>query len=48
MMKKMFEKRLRGYRAIGYARDEALLGYRETEDEVVIEYDEEVLRNIEE
>jgi len=48
MLKKMFEKRLRGYHAIGYARDEALLGYRETEDEVVIEYDEEVLHDIEE
>jgi hypothetical protein len=36
----MFEKRLRGYRAIGYARGEAPLGYAEPGDEVVVEYDE--------
>lgn len=45
---KMFEKRLRGYRAIGYARDEAPLGLQEVGDETVVEYDEEVLRNLEE
>jgi hypothetical protein len=27
MLLRMFEKRLRGYRAIGYARGEAPLGY---------------------
>jgi len=48
MLKKMFEKRLRGYRAIGYARGEAPFGLREIEDEVVYEYDEEVLRHLEE
>lgn len=45
---KMFEKRLRGYRAIGYARDEAPFGLREAEDEAVVEYDEDVLRDLEE
>ncbi len=48
MLMRMFEKRLRGYRAIGYARDEAPLGLREAEDEAVVEYDEDVLRDLEE
>jgi len=48
MLMKMFEKRLRGYRAIGYARDEAPLGLREIDDEAVVEYDEESIRNLEE
>ena len=43
MLLRMFEKRLRGYRAIGYARGEAPLGYAEPSDERVIEYDEDVL-----
>ena len=43
MLLRMFEKRLRGYRAIGYARGEAPLGYVERSDERVVEYDEEVL-----
>jgi superfamily II DNA or RNA helicase len=47
MLLRMFEKRLRGYRAIGYARGEAPLGYIESRDEVVVEYDEEVLRSLE-
>jgi len=47
MLMKMFEKRLRGYRAIGYARDEAPLGLREVEDNVV-EYDEDILHDFEE
>jgi superfamily II DNA or RNA helicase len=38
MLLRMFKKRLRGYRAIGYARGEAPLGYREPR-EVTIEYD---------
>ena len=38
----------RGYRAIGYARDEAPLGLRENNDEAVVEYDEGVLRDLEE
>jgi hypothetical protein len=44
MLLRMFEKRLRGYRAIGYARGEAPLGYAEARDDVV-EYDEPVLRS---
>jgi hypothetical protein len=32
MLLRMFEKRLRGYRAIGYARGEAPLGYAEPSD----------------
>jgi hypothetical protein len=43
MLLRMFEKRLRGYRAIGYARGEAPLGYAEPKDDQVIEYDEDVL-----
>jgi superfamily II DNA or RNA helicase len=43
MLLRMFEKRLRGYRAIGYARGEAPLGYSEPRDEIVVEYDEDVL-----
>jgi len=43
MLLRMFERRLRGYRAIGYARDEAPLGYAEPPDETVVEYDEDVL-----
>ena len=39
MLLRMFEKRLRGYRAIGYARVEAPLGLQEPR-EVVTEYDE--------
>jgi hypothetical protein len=35
----MFERRLRGYRAIGYARGEAPLGFGEAGQEVVAEYD---------
>jgi superfamily II DNA or RNA helicase len=41
MLRRMFERRLRGYRAIGYARGEAPLGYEEPQ-EVTIEYDEDV------
>lgn len=43
MLLRMFEKRLRGYRAIGYARGEAPLGYTEPGEERVIEYDDDVL-----
>jgi superfamily II DNA or RNA helicase len=45
---RMFERRLRGYRAIGYARGEAPLSYAEPGDELVVEYDEDVLRSLEE
>lgn len=43
MLLRMFEKRLRGYRAIGYARGEAPLGYAELQHEQIIEYDHDVL-----
>ncbi len=48
MLMKMFGKRLRGYRVIGYARDEAPFGLREAEDEAVAKYDEDGLRDLEE
>ncbi len=41
MLLRMFEKRLRGYRAIGYARGESPLGYTEESEELTVEYDEE-------
>jgi superfamily II DNA or RNA helicase len=44
MLLRMFEKRLRGYRAIGYARGEAPLGYAEPKDDLIVEYDDDVLR----
>jgi len=48
MLLRMFEKRLNGYRAIGYARGEAPLGYLEPGHEVVVEHDEDVLPSLEE
>jgi hypothetical protein len=36
----MFERRLRGYRAIGYARDQAPLGFAEPRDVVQVDHDE--------
>jgi hypothetical protein len=42
----MPSKRLRGYRAIGYASGEAPLGHGERGDEVVVEYDEDILRSL--
>lgn len=44
MLLRMFEKRLRGYRAIGYARGEAPLGFGEGSEDVVVEYDHGALR----
>lgn len=45
----MFEKRLRGYRSIGYARDEAPLGFAPPPiEERNIDYDEEALRHFDE
>jgi superfamily II DNA or RNA helicase len=41
MLLRMFEKRLRGYRAIGYARGEAPLGFEEPPDDPVIDYDDD-------
>lgn len=46
MLLRMFEKRLRGYRGIGYARGEAPLGLAAPDDELVVEYDEDVLRSL--
>ena len=46
MLLRMFEKRLQGYRAIGYARGEAPLGYVESADETTVEYDEDVLAEL--
>jgi superfamily II DNA or RNA helicase len=47
MLVRMFEKRLRTYRAIGYARGEAPLGFAEAPEESVVEYDEEAIRHFE-
>ena len=46
MLLGMFEKRLRGYRAIGYARVEAPLGCAELADEATVEYNEDVLAEL--
>ena len=40
MLARMFEKRLRGYRAIGYEQRELPAGYEGVSDEPVIEWDE--------
>ena len=48
MLARMFEKRLRTYRAIGYAREEAPLGFAEAPEESVVEYDEESVRHLDE
>jgi superfamily II DNA or RNA helicase len=40
VLMKMFAKRLRGYRAIGYARDAAPLGFQETEGEAGLDADD--------
>jgi hypothetical protein len=44
----MFEKRLAAYRAIGYARGEAPLGFAEPPEERTVEYDKEEPRHFEE
>ena len=36
MLARMFEKRLRGYRSLGYARGEAPLGFGEVDDDYVL------------
>ena len=43
VLSRMFEKRLRGYRAMGYRLDEASAGLAEPEDELQLDYDEDVL-----
>ena len=48
MLLRMFEKRLPAYRAIGYARGEAPLGFAEPPEEQTIEYDAEALRHFDE
>lgn len=48
MLLRMFEKRLPTYRAVGYARGEAPLGFAESPDEPTIEYDDEALRHFDE
>lgn len=48
MLMKMFEKRLQGYRAIGYAQGEAPLEVHEPEEKAHVEYDEQTLRCLEE
>ena len=45
---RMFQKRLRGYRGLGYARGEAPLGLGEPEADLIVEYDEGVLRSLKE
>ena len=45
---RMFEKRLRSYRGIGYARGEAPLGFAEPADDIIVEYDQDVLRALKE
>jgi len=37
---RLFEKRLRGYRAIGYGRGDAPLGYEEPNDDPVVVWEE--------
>ena len=43
---RMFERRLATYRAIGYARGEAPLGFAESPPEATVEYDQEALRHL--
>ena len=43
---RMFQKRLRGYRGLGYATGEAPLGLVESADDLVVEYDEGVLHSL--
>jgi superfamily II DNA or RNA helicase len=47
MLLRMFARRLATYRAIGYARGEAPLGFAEYSEETTVEYDEEALRHFE-
>jgi superfamily II DNA or RNA helicase len=48
MLRRMFEKRLKGYRAIGYARDEAPLGYEEPKEDPVVVWDEDAVLEFDE
>ncbi len=46
MLAKMFERRMRGYRAIGYLPGDAVEAANDEEDDTVVEYDEEVLHEL--
>jgi superfamily II DNA or RNA helicase len=46
MLLRMFEKRLRGYRAIGYAHGEAPFGFAEADDRRFVELDPDALRAV--
>ncbi len=48
MLLRMFEKRLPTYRAIGYARGDAPLGFAEPTEETTVEYDESAPRHFRE
>jgi superfamily II DNA or RNA helicase len=48
MLLRMFEKRLPTYRAIGYARGEAPLGFAEAPEDRTVEYDEQALGHVNE
>jgi hypothetical protein len=45
---RMFQKRLRGYRGLGYARGEAPLGFGNAGSDLIVEYNEETLRALKE
>jgi superfamily II DNA or RNA helicase len=45
MLQRMFERRLRGYRALGYAHGEPRLGYEEAANDPVVELDGDALRH---
>jgi type III restriction/modification enzyme restriction subunit len=45
---RMFQRRLRGYQGLGYARGEAPLGLMAPGDDLVVEYDEEAVSSIKE
>jgi len=44
MLSRMFEKRLRTYRAIGYARGETPRGFGDALEDATVEYDDGALR----
>jgi len=46
MLARMFEKRLRGYRAIGYAREETPLVPAKYQEEPTVEYDEDAFSDL--
>jgi hypothetical protein len=46
MLARMFEKQLRGYRTIGYAREETPLAPARLRADPTVEYDEEALQDL--